>query len=111
MSRKTRAEKRAEEARILAEMDEAMSAQTQETEKVSKEGAEQQKTKWYQDATPTEIHCKQCKTLMENGVCPNCGYHIYVPMDKKKRDRIRWIVGGVCLVAFLVVFIWLKTSV
>ena len=112
MSKKTRAEKRAEEARILAEMDEAMSEktarETQGAERVAAEEAIEQRGKWYQDATPSKIHCKQCKTLMENGVCPNCGYHIYVPMDKRKRDKIRWIVGGVCLVVFLGLFIWLK---
>ena len=113
MSKKTRAEKRAEEARILAEMDEAMAEkpaqETQDTEKVAAtEERTEQRAKWYQDATPSKIHCKHCKTLMENGVCPNCGYHIYVPMDKRKRDKIRWIVGGVCLVVFLGLFIWLK---
>lgn len=113
MGKKTRTEKRAEEARILAEMDEAMAAQgAQETEVAApaEEVKEPKKAKWYQDATPSEIHCKHCKTLMENGVCPNCGYHIYVPMDKKKRDKIRWIVGGACLVAFLIVFICLKAN-
>ena len=115
MSKETRAEKRAREAQILAEMDEAMAAQNAEagateTTATESESPTQGQKKWYRDNTPTEVHCKHCRTLMENGVCPNCGFHIYVPMDKAKRDKIRWIVGGVCIAAFLVVFLCLKLA-
>ena len=108
MSKQTRAEKRAREAQILAEMDEAMAEQKAEEAVAESETPAQKQRKWYRDNTPTEVHCKHCRTLMENGVCPNCGFHIYVPMDKAKREKIRWIVGGVCLAAFLVVFLCLK---
>ena len=114
MSKQTRKEKRENEAWILAEMEEAMAEKTTENEvasaEVSAEVSAPSKEKWYRDNTPTEVHCKHCRTLMENGVCPNCGFHIYVPMDKKKRDKIRWIVGGVCIAAFLVVFVILKIA-
>ena len=51
---------------------------------------------------PQQIHCRKCGTVMENGVCPKCGYKLYVPMDGKKLNRIRWIVGGICVAAFVV---------
>lgn len=54
------------------------------------------------DATPDKLHCHKCGTLMENGVCPNCGYKIYVPMEESKTKKIRLIVGGVCLVLIVV---------
>ena len=57
---------------------------------------------------PTEIHCKRCKTLMEKGVCPNCGFKIYVPMDETKQKRIRLILGGVLLVAFALIVLFTK---
>lgn len=55
-----------------------------------------------------QLHCPRCKTLMENGKCPTCGHYIYVPMDEKKRKKIRLIVGGVCLVGFAVLFVLLQ---
>ena len=39
------------------------------------------------------------------GVCPACGHRIYVPMDKKKREKIRLIVAGVCIAVFVVLFV------
>ena len=59
----------------------------------------------YCDVTPEKIHCKRCKTLMENGVCPTCGFRIYVPMEKGKRDKIRLVVTVVCMAVFLVLFL------
>lgn len=102
MSKKNRAERKEEERRIIAEMEEAM----QETS--AQEETTETKRKWsggYEDITPQQIHCKRCKTLMENGVCPTCGFRIYVPMSKEKRDKIRLIVAGVCMGIFVVLFI------
>lgn len=104
MSKQTRKQKKEEEKRILAQMDEAM-GETSETTKEEKP----KRAGLFTDKTPEQIHCKRCKTLMENGVCPTCGFRMYVPMDKKKQKMIRWIVGGVCLVGFLFLFVWLQT--
>ena len=89
--------KKEEEQKILAQMEEAMKeSETPQAEK---------KLKWYQDKTPEKIHCRQCKTLIEDGVCPVCGFRMYTPMDKKKQQRIRLILGAVCIVAFLIWFV------
>ena len=101
--------RREEERRILAEMDEAMQSEGKETpiETPSK------KYKYFgiiEDKTPEKIHCKNCKTLMEDGVCPTCGFRIYTPMDEGRKKKVRLIVGGVCLAAFLILFLWLQFS-
>lgn len=92
-----RQQKREEERKILAEMDEAM-----------KERAKNAETGTENPDKPPEntpvIHCKRCKTAMEKGVCPTCGFRIYVPMDDKIRKKIRWIVTGACLIAFVIVY-------
>ncbi len=107
---KKRAEKRAEEARILEEMQAAMQAQSDENgaSETKNENTTNEKTRGAWTEQPKELHCKNCKTVLENGRCPNCGFHIYVPMDESKRKRIRLITGGVCLVLFLVIFIYMK---
>ena len=102
MARQTRAERKAEEARILAEMDAAMgkSSPTADTETEKQGGT-------YSSNRET-IHCKRCKSLMENGVCPICGYKIYMPMDESKRKKIRTVVSVVCVAAFVVLFLILQ---
>lgn len=57
---------------------------------------------------PQQIHCKRCKTLMENGVCPNCGFKMYVPMDEKNQKKIRLISGALLIVAFLLILLFTK---
>lgn len=124
----TRAERKAEEERVVAEMDEAMRAFQAEKAKAEasaplQEDADNAKEKEnspseqqgdagisQSDAVygpssvpmPQQIHCRKCGTVMENGVCPKCGYKLYVPMDGKKLNLIRWIVGGICVAAFVV---------
>lgn len=93
-----RKERREEERKILAQMDEAMK-ETQSSE------PQEKRIGPFKDKTPDTIHCRKCSTLMENGKCPNCGHTIYVPMNGKKQKIIRWIVGGVCVLAFVIVFI------
>ena len=102
MARQTRAERKAEEARILAEMDAAMgkSSPTADTE-TKKQGG------MYSSNRET-IHCKRCKSVMEQGVCPVCGFRVYTPMDEGKRKKIRLIVGGICVVVFLAAFLILR---
>jgi len=94
-----------EENRILAEMEEAMKAEKEE----KTQETPMKKSRYFgiiEDETPEKVHCRKCKTLMENGVCPNCGFHIYTPMDEGTKKKIRWIVGGVCLAVFAVLFLW-----
>ena len=92
-----RKEKREEEQKILAQMDEAM--------KENKQPEPQKKVGIFKDKTPNSIHCRKCNTLMENGKCPTCGHTVYVPMDDKKQATIRWVLGGICLVVFVIVFL------
>ena len=112
MSKLTRQQKKEEERRIIAEMDEAMQALHSQDEKADITQTTPSKAKekggYGNDPTPQILHCKRCKTQMENGVCPTCGYKTYVPMDEARRKKIRWIVTGVCLVGFLVLFILLR---
>ena len=58
-----------------------------------------------EDKPPEKIHCRNCHTLMENGVCPTCGFKMYVPMDPQKQKIIRWVSGGICVVVFIILLI------
>ena len=96
MSKQTRKERKKKEAEMLQEFDDALEKERGEEGRMRTVGERE---------TPTEsLHCKRCKTLMEKGVCPVCGYKIYMPMDEEKRKKIRFIVTGVCLVVFVVLF-------
>lgn len=106
MSKQTRQQKKEEEKRIIAEMESALAEEkTQEKpeDEPSKRNVEKKQT--YDETMPKDIHCKRCKTLMKKGVCPTCGFRIYVPMDKKKRDKAKLILAVVFMAAFLVMFI------
>ena len=110
MSKLSRKERKEEEKRIIAELDAAMaenkSNEAEEHEEVVSDVAQKpKKASFYDATTPEEVHCKRCKTLMENGVCPTCGFRIYVPMDKEKRDKIRLWVTVACLAVFFVLFL------
>ena len=109
MAKKTRVERKEEERRMIAEMEEAMQETASKKERDGQPDVKaEKKQKWggaYEDITPQQIHCKRCKTLMENGVCPTCGFRIYVPMSKEKREKIRLIVAGVCMAVFVVLFV------
>ena len=96
MSKQTRQQKKEEEQRIIAEMEEALS-------ETRGENAEKSKKSVYA-TEPKQIHCRRCKTLMENGVCPTCGYKIYMPMNDTKRNKIRLITAIVFIVIGVIVF-------
>lgn len=96
-----RQRKREEEQKILAEMDEAMKSGVKTNEPTT------ENTENTSKASPV-IHCKRCKTVIEKGVCPTCGFRIYVPMDDQKRKKIRWIVTGVCLIVFAILYFAVK---
>ena len=100
MSKQTRQQKREEENRILQEM-QMPATYTGGNKKKRHANA-------YDETMSEKIHCKHCKTLMENGVCPTCGHTVYLPMDKTKRNKIRLIVTVVMMVAFVICFVALQ---
>lgn len=108
MSKQTRREKKEEERRIIAEMESAMRETQAQKNSPPSDGQSKPRGRYGKDPTPETLHCKRCKTVMENGVCPTCGYKIYVPMDEAKRKKIRFIAAGVCIAVFLVLFILLQ---
>lgn len=111
--KKTREQKRAEERAIIAQMEEGLQQTATPSDDFSPaeptplESEKKRKGIFSkpQDVTPEKIHCKRCKTLMEKGVCPVCGYKMYVPMDEKKRNAIRLALTAVFIGVFLILFI------
>ncbi len=103
---KNKRNRREEERLMIEEMEKAM-AEKEGKEYIPPEERPKEKKKRvdYGAGVPQKIHCQRCKTLMENGVCPACGHRIYVPMDKKKQDKIRLIIAGVCIAVFVVIFV------
>ncbi len=107
MSRKER------ERRMIAEMDAAFLEQ-KFPDSDSREKTVEQKEKPVQKKDDGQakqgqkLHCPRCKSVMEEGKCPTCGHYIYVPMDKEKRNKIRLIVGGVCMVGFVILFVLMQ---
>ena len=120
MKKNTRAEKRAEEARIIAEMESAMRGEDCITAPTPSSASKPQKPQdqagMYAskeknaEKAEEKIYCKRCKSRMEKGVCPVCGYRVYTPMDEGKIKKIRLIVAGVCIVAFLALFLALRLT-
>lgn len=103
--KKTKAEKREEEARIIAEMDEALQQAKAENEKTETPAKKQKRKPIEDEDMPSKLHCKRCKTLMENGVCPTCGFTVYIPMEKEKRNKIKLVVTAVAMAIFVIVFV------
>ena len=103
MSKQTRQHKKEEEKRIIAVMEEAMREAKGESGEQQPESEEKGRKSVYA-TEPEKIHCRRCKTLMENGVCPTCGYKIYMPMNDKKRNKIRLIAAIVFVVVGVIVF-------
>ena len=79
---KTSQQRKEEEQKIIQTMESAM----KEKEQTS---STETRKKFYDSTTPEQIHCRRCKTLMEDGVCPTCGFRMYVPMDREKQKKIR----------------------
>lgn len=104
MSKSKRELKKEEERRIIAEME----AGLQETRAAQENGAERENL--YGDDLPQILHCKRCKTVLQAGVCPVCGFKIYVPLDKKKRERTKKILTVVFLVGFALVLLLLQIN-
>lgn len=117
MSKQTREEKQAKERRIIAEMEAALqeNEEKKNPQNSSSEGKNEGQTLPKTSPTvktkkgETGYHCPRCKTLLqEDGRCPTCGYKMYIPMDEKKRNKIRLIVAAVCMAIFVVLFVVLQ---
>ena len=111
MKKQTRKEKKAEEARILAEMkaalEEAERAEREENgESVAEANAPAQSSQPTSQA-PT-YHCRRCKTEMQKGVCPTCGFKMYVTMDEKKLGKIKLVLTAIGMAVFIALFIYIQ---
>ena len=106
---KSRQSRKEEEKRIIAEMDEAIRevCGNVQSEPVEKEALDSVGTR--PTSTSQKLYCRRCKgELRADGVCPVCGYRVYMPMDENKRRKIRWIVAGVCVVGFLILYCMMR---
>ena len=114
MSKQTRQQRKEEERQIIEQMKAAL-AEADAQDQAEQEQAEQpsaqaetntqpQKQSVF-DVTPQVLHCKRCKTEMKNGKCPTCGFEMYVPMSKEKRDKIKLYATIVGMAIFVVIFI------
>ena len=116
MSKQTRAQKREEERRIIEEMERAMAESRGETltetpapETPTPETAQETPPDTQSQGIKRKLYCRRCKSEMnEKGVCPVCGYRVYVEMDESKRKKIRIITASVCLVIFVLMYFLLK---
>ena len=102
MSKQTRQQKKEEEKRIIAEMEDALREARGESVEETPPEASGKKSVYATE--PDKIHCRRCTTLMENGVCPTCGYKIYMPMNDKKRNKIRLITAIVFVAIGVIIF-------
>lgn len=63
---------------------------------------------------PPTIKCPNCGEEMPTTIdtCVNCGHYLkkdekhYVPMDEKKMKKIRWTIGVICIIAFVLFMIF-----
>lgn len=96
-----------EEQKIIAQMQEAMEEKKKAEEASARAHEERlnERKRWYDSKVPETLHCRRCKSVMKDGVCPTCGFKMYVPMDKQKQQKIRLIAGGICLIIFAVLFV------
>lgn len=121
MEKQTKEQKKEEEKRVLAEFEEALRQEREQKEKdcdpsadcaeATEKGGDKKRTGEFHSAPqPETLHCRRCRTVMENGVCPVCGFKIYVPMSEEKSKRIRKIATGIGLVIFAILFIVLQAT-
>ncbi len=107
MEKQTRKEKKAEEARVLSEMRAAL----EEAERAENVDSEAENTT-VPVSTPAlqepTYHCHKCKAVMQNGVCPVCGFKMYVPMDQKKLGKIRLVTTAIGMAIFIAIFLYIQ---
>ncbi len=114
MKKQTRKEKKEEKARVLAEMKAAL----EEAERAEKAENGGNAAKEESAPTPTQkpqpapqeptYHCRRCRTEMKNGVCPTCGFKMYVPMDEKKLGKIKLVLTAVGMAIFIAIFLYIQ---
>lgn len=104
-----RQEKKAEEKRIIAEMEDALQEEKAAKAEEKKE-RKKSRSSYYSSTEPQTVHCRCCKTLMENGVCPTCGFKMYVPMSEEKRNKIKTVTTAIGFVVFIVIFLIIQFS-
>ncbi len=104
MSKKTRKQRKEEERALLADFDAALAKERGESSKGANAQANTGTAGEGTDDQPKTLHCKRCKTLMQDGVCPTCGFTVYIPMAEEKRKKIKTVVTVVCLAAFFILF-------
>lgn len=109
MKKQTRKEKKAEEARVLAEMKAALeeAERAENAENTAEENAAPMQNEKPTPQEPT-YHCRRCRTVMQKGVCPACGFKMYVPMDEKKMGKIKLILTAVGMAIFLAIFLYIQ---
>lgn len=108
MKKQTRKEKKAEETRVLAEMRAALEeAERAESGKNEVESERAPKLEQPAPQQPT-YYCRRCKTAMKNGVCPVCGFKVYVPMDQKKLGKIRLVTTAIGMAIFIAIFLYIQ---
>ena len=109
MSKQTRQQRKEEERQIIEQMKAALAEadaqeQAEQPSAQAETNTQPQKQSVF-DITPQVLHCKRCKTEMKNGKCPTCGFEMYVPMSKEKRDKIKLYATIVGMALFVVIFI------
>ena len=111
MKKLTRKEKKAEEARILAEMKAALEEAEREENAANEESDAPANVESASSSPAPQVpvyHCKRCRSEMNGGVCPVCGFTMYVPMDEKKANKIKLTLTAVGMVVFVALFIYLQ---
>ncbi len=66
------------------------------------------------EGEPLTIKCPHCGEEMPTTIdtCVNCGHYLkkeekrYVPMDEKKMKKIRWILGVILVIVFVLIMIF-----
>ena len=69
------------------------------------------------EGKPKTVKCKHCGEEMPTTLkfCAACGYSLeddsrrYQPMSEEKTKKIRFIVGAVCVIAFIVVYFFIQS--
>lgn len=81
-----------EERKIMEEFEQALGQVRDEREKAAQE-----------EGITTGV-CKRCGSPCTTEKCQVCGYKEYRPMDERQQRKMRWIIGGVCLAAFALIY-------
>ena len=93
---------------MKAALEEAERAEKAENaENTAEENAAPEQNEKLTPQEPT-YHCRRCRTVMQKGVCPACGFKMYVPMDEKKMGKIKLILTAVGMAIFVAIFLYIQ---